>query len=246
MTLLTGETMAITAIAKDAAGAELRSQRLVWSARNVKIASVSASGIVTAVATGSTQVSVSAAGVSTLIPVAVTRRPTSVVSVTPASSTIRVGNSVALTATAFDNAGDVVKERPITWKTSDVSKATVSASGSVSGIGDGIVTITATVDGVSDAAVVAVQSIPVDKVHVAPSKATILLRESMQLTVSVLDANGNPLTGRTITWSSSNTGTVSVSSSGVATGTGLGSATITASSEGKSATARIMVSLLGS
>ena len=245
VSLLTGESRSVTAVAKDAAGTELRSQRLVWSIKDKAIANVSSSGIVSGVANGNTQLSVSAAGVSAVIPVAVARRPTSVVSVTPASATIRVGATVALAATAFDNAGGAVKGRPISWKTNDVSIATVSQSGVVSGVGAGIATVTATIDGVSDAAVIGVQSLPVAQVRLSPGRATIQLRETVQLTAQVLDAAGEPLQGRTITWLSSNTGVASVSSAGVVTGTGLGSATISATSEGKSATAKVTVSLFG-
>jgi hypothetical protein len=49
------------------------------------------------------------------------------------------------------------------------------------------------------------------------------------------------LTGRTVTWGSSNTGIATVSSSGVVTGVAVGSATITATSETKSGTSSVSV-----
>src|SRR5213079_1687758 len=55
------------------------------------------------------------------------------------------------------------------------------------------------------------------------------------------DASGNALTGRTITWSSSDNSVATVSSSGLVSGVVAGSATITATSEGQSGTAAITV-----
>lgn len=242
---MTGETRAITALAKDAQGNEIRGQRLVWTVEDATIAGVNASGIVTGIASGSTQLSVSAGGVSALVPVVVKSRPTSVISVMPASSTIRVGTTVTLTATAYDNAGGVVKGRPIKWKSSDASKATVDSLGVVTGVGPGLATITATIDAVSDASAVAVQSLPVASIKLSPTKASVQIADTTRLVAHLYDASGAELTGRLITWTSSNAGIASVSSAGLVTGAGLGQATITATSEGKNAKAKVTVSLFG-
>src|SRR5204863_2229462 len=55
------------------------------------------------------------------------------------------------------------------------------------------------------------------------------------------DANGAPLSGRTVTWSSSNTAVATVSNSGLVSGVTPGTATITATSEGKSGTSSVTV-----
>jgi len=66
------------------------------------------------------------------------------------------------------------------------------------------------------------------------------------LTATLRDANGNILTGRTVSWSSSNTTVATVAGSGTSatvTGKSNGTATITATSEGKSGTATITVNI---
>ena len=63
----------------------------------------------------------------------------------------------------------------------------------------------------------------------------------MQLTATLKDASGNTLSGRTVTWSSSNTSVATVSSSGLVSAVTPGSATVTAASEGKTGTASITV-----
>ncbi|HKR10040.1 MAG TPA: Ig-like domain-containing protein, partial [Gemmatimonadaceae bacterium] len=60
-----------------------------------------------------------------------------------------------LSATAKDAAGQILS-RVFTWTSSDQSKATVSASGMVSGVAPGSATITAAVDGKSASATVTV------------------------------------------------------------------------------------------
>jgi len=58
------------------------------------------------------------------------------------------------------------------------------------------------------------------------------------------DANGNVLTGRVVTWTSSNQSRASVSSSGLVVATvplNKGTVTITATSEGKSGTSLVTV-----
>src|SRR5207245_9530287 len=54
-------------------------------------------------------------------------------------------------------------------------------------------------------------------------------------------ADGNPLAGRAVTWTSGNTSTATVNTTGLVTGKAAGSATITATSEGKNGTATVTV-----
>jgi len=82
---------------------------------------------------------------------------------------------------------------------------------------------------------------PVATVSVTPASASVLAGQTVQLTAIPLDANGNPLSGRVVTWSSDNATVASVSASGVVTANVVGSATITATSEGQSATSSITV-----
>jgi hypothetical protein len=83
----------------------------------------------------------------------------------------------------------------------------------------------------------------VASVSVTPGAVSATTGQTVQLTAIPRDATGRPLLGRTVTWRSSNTAVVTVSASGLATGVPAGSATITATSEGKSGTAAITVTL---
>jgi len=81
----------------------------------------------------------------------------------------------------------------------------------------------------------------VGAVSVSPPTAAIDLGRTVQLTATVTDAAGHPLTGHTVIWSSSDTVMAPVSVTGLVTARIAGVVTITAASEGKSGDARITV-----
>ena len=180
-------------------------------------------------------------GVADTAVVTVTPAPVTSVMVTPTSASVLQGQTLQLTATIKDSAGNVLSGRAVTWTSSDASVATVSSSGLVGAVAAGSVTITATSEGRSGTAAIVVANTPVASVVVSPASAGVLVGGTVQLAASPRDAAGNALAGRTVTWASSNNGVATVNGSGVVTGVTVGSATITATSEAKSGTGAITV-----
>ena len=84
---------------------------------------------------------------------------------------------------------------------------------------------------------------PVDQVVVTPSADTVVVGSSITLSAATLAASGASLTGRTVTWLSSNGGVAQVSNAGVVTDVAAGVVTITAQSEGKQGTAQVTIEL---
>lgn len=84
-----------------------------------------------------------------------------------------------------------------------------------------------------------ISSRPVATVTVTPTSATMAVGSTLGLTASTLDVAKKVLTGRTVTWTTSDATVTAVTQAGLVTAVGLGSATITATSEGKSATSAI-------
>jgi len=78
-------------------------------------------------------------------------------------------------------------------------------------------------------------------VTVTPSSASIVVGAVRQLTAVTKDASGNVLTGRAVTWSSSNPGAATVDTTGVVTAVSVDTATITATSETRKGTSAITV-----
>jgi uncharacterized protein YjdB len=131
----------------------------------------------------------------------------------------------------------------VTWNSNNTLIATVSQTGLVTGTGPGTTNITATSEGKTGSTTLTVSVAPVATVTVTPSSATILTGQTQQLTATMKDLLGNTLTGRSVTWSTSDPSVATVSPSGLVTGVDAGSVTITATSEGKTGTATITVML---
>ena len=84
-------------------------------------------------------------------------------------------------------------------------------------------------------------TVPVASVTVSPAVASVALGQTVQLTATPRDSQGNGLAGRMVAWSTSDASVATVSGSGLVAAVAVGGATITATSEGKSAGAAITV-----
>src|SRR2546423_3139788 len=82
--------------------------------------------------------------------------PLSAVVVTPPTDTLVVGDSRQFVAAAFDTNGVVVAGAGFDWSADDPGVATVSSSGLVTAVGEGVTLVIAAAGGRSDTAVVAV------------------------------------------------------------------------------------------
>src|SRR5439155_17327132 len=145
-------------------GNGLSGRSVVWVSGARGGATVSASGLVTGAAVGAPTITATSEGQtgSAAVPVNdVPVAPVASVSVSPAATGLLVGQSVQLTATLKDAAGNVLSERSVVWISSAWGVATVSASGLVTGAAAGAATITATSEGQTGSAAVTVNDVPV-------------------------------------------------------------------------------------
>ena len=236
-----GATVQLTATPKDANGNPLSGRVVTWSSNNTAVARVNGSGLVTGVAAGAATITATSEGQSGTSDVTVTPAPVASVAVTPSPASVQVGLTLQLTATPKDANGNPLSGRVITWASDNTSVATVDGNGLVTAVAVGSATITATSEGKSGTSAVTVTTVPVASVTVSPSPASVQQGATVQLTATPKDANGNPLSGRVVTWSSNNTAVARVNSSGLVTGVAAGTATITATSEGKSGTSTLTV-----
>jgi uncharacterized protein YjdB len=235
-------TLSARVIAVD--GSTLSDRRLYWATQDPGIATVSQSGVVTAIAPGNTQVAVSTGGKSAVVPVTVTPRPVTQVRIVPSTANVQVGRTVTLRADPVDATGSVVAGRTVLWASTATAIATVTSTGVITGISAGATTVSATVDGVIGAASVTVTPIPVTAVTVSPGSGSLIVGQTIQLGAATTAAGGQTLTGRVVTWSSSANSVASVSSTGLVTAISPGPATVTATSEGVSGTSTITVTAI--
>jgi len=237
---------ALTATVMDAQGNPLTGQSVSWSSSNEAAAIVSSIGLVTGVAEGSALITATSSSKKGSASVSVKPKPPVVTSVTvsPATASVVVGQTQALTAVVKDAQGNAMSGQTVTWSTSNSVSATVDANGVVTGRGAGSATITAAAAGKSGTAAITVRAPApvVTTVTVSPPTASIATGASVTLTATVKDAQGNVMSGQTVTWSTSNSAVASVNSSGVVSGVAAGSATVTATCAGKMGSSAITVS----
>ena len=239
--LQVGQTVQLTATPKDANGSVLSGRVITWSSSDTTIAKASQSGVVTARAAGSATITATSEGQNGTSAVTVIFVPVASVAVSPASATLGIGQKVQLTATPKDAGGNPLSGRVIAWSSSNATVATVSATGLVTANAAGSATVTATSEGQNGTSAITAIVVPVASVTVSPASASVQIGRALQLIAVAKDSAGNTLTGRTMTWSSSNALIATVTSAGLVTGVAAGSATITGTSEGKTGTATITV-----
>lgn len=240
VSLTPGNTAQITGRAFDESGTQM-SAALQWVSAATSVATVSSSGMVTAVSVGSTQITAAVGALNDVATVTVAPVPVASVAVTPQNPTITVNETTQLTATTRDAAGATLTGRTVTWETSAGGVATVSATGLVRGVAAGSATITARSEGQAGSTSVAVQLAPVATITLTPATPTIMVSATVQLVPVLRDATGAELSGRAVTYETSAGGIASVSASGLVTGVAVGSATITARSEGRSGSTVVTV-----
>src|SRR5256714_1434884 len=92
---------------------------------------------------------------------------------------------------------------------------------------------------VAPATTVTSGNVPVAAVTVSPASTSVAVGATAQLAAVTRDSAGNTLTGRTVTWTISNSAVATIAASGLVTGVATGTVTITATSEGQSGTAAV-------
>lgn len=234
-----GAKAPLTPIPLAANGDTLTNRTFTWATGDAAIAAVDGQGVVTGVAAGTALITATSEGKSGSVTITVSTTAVASVTVAPTSATVDVGGTATLTGAAFDGGGAPLPGRVFSWTSSNTTVATVTSLGVVHGLAPGTATITGTSEGKSASATATVVLAPVATVTITPATGTVGLGETLQLTATLKDAGGNTLTGRTVTWQSSNALVVSVSNTGLARGLGRGDVTITATAEGISGTASL-------
>jgi uncharacterized protein YjdB len=214
---------------------------VAWASNDLSKVTVSATGQITALSPGTALITATCEGRSATALITIVPASVAYISLTPASSTVEVGASVVITATPRDGSGSALIGRVISWQSSNPAIATVSASGTVTGVTPGSTVIVATSEGKSASAPITVTPVSVASISITPASSNVAARASVLLTATPRDAIGNVLFGRAISWQSSNAAIATISASGTVTGVTPGSVLITATSEGKAASAQITV-----
>ncbi|MBL0172869.1 MAG: S8 family serine peptidase [Gemmatimonadaceae bacterium] len=141
-----GESVQLTATAKDAKGGSIASVTFTWTSSDPNVATVAA-GVVTAVGNGTATITAASGSISGAVQVTVQQSVTQVV-VTWSTDTLRaIGDTARAMATARDARGNAVSGKTLTWSSASPGVVTIDDNGLMTAVAEG----TAIVRGSSDA-----------------------------------------------------------------------------------------------
>ena len=147
-----GATARFTAEVRDQNGQVMAGAAVAWASSDAAVATVDASGVATAAANGSATITATAGSVSGSAAVTVAQVVSAVAVSPPADTLVAFGDTVRLVAEATDANGHGVAGSEFSWSSSDTLVARVDDSGLVTGVDEGMATITATTGDYSGAA----------------------------------------------------------------------------------------------
>lgn len=152
-----GQTAQLRAEVREQAGRVMAEAFVSWSSGDTLVAAADSAGMVTAVGGGTTMVTAAAGEASDAVVVTVMQSAGSVV-VSPAESTVVMGDTLRLAAEAFDENGHRVEEAVFSWSSSDAGVARVDDMGFVEAVVEGTVEITAMADDATGTAEITVEN----------------------------------------------------------------------------------------
>ena len=210
---------------------------MTWTSTNPKVASVSASGLVTALSEGNTTITVVVSGKTASCSVTVRKGYVAVSSISLNKTTLEMveGDTESLTATVSP---DDATDKTVTWTSSNESVAKVK-DGAITAVKEGETTISAKAGEktASCKVIVSKKVIPVASIELSKTELTIVEGDSGTLTATV---SPDDATDQTVVWSSSNESIATVKD-GVINAISQGEATITAKVGEKTATCKVIV-----
>jgi len=225
---LTDETFTAIGTFSDSTTQDL-SQDVVWASNNTAAATISNTsgsiGVATGVPPGGpVTISATFGAVTGTAPLTVTSATLSSIAVSPATAGLTPGSTLALAAKGtFSDGSTQSVDRVATWMTSDQTVATVTTQGSVTGVANGPVTITAQLNGVSGSASLTVEGFTAITISPASGSVAAGTATPFSATATLTDGTSQDITN-SVEWTSSDA-TVAIMSDALGSfGSGIGNA----------------------
>jgi trimeric autotransporter adhesin len=239
-----GESESVTATGKFSDGSTQDvTQSATWQANPSTVAAISRPGNVTGVGKGLVQVSAAYQGANGNTAITVGAAALISIWVTAGEPSLPVGESEGLTATGKFSDGSMQNlTQLVSWQSTPATVATISALGSLTGVGKGIAQVSAAYQGTTGNAAINVGAAALVGITVSASQPTLPLGESEGLTATGKFSDGSTqnLT-QLVTWQATPSIVASVNAQGNLTGVGKGVAQISASYQGASGNTAVTV-----
>ena len=219
-----------------------KGKHIDWASSNPDIASVDSTGFVTAENIGEASIIADYKDRSAdTLRIVVIPVPVASVDLVGVDS-LSVDDTTQFTATPLDSVGVPLVGRSVSWSSLAPGVASISTTGEVIALGLGVTDISARIDAEESTRSLRVWPQPVASIAIEPSAVSLPQFHRASFIATARDRRGKLLSGRPITWSSSDAAVFSITpSADTAIARDVGSATVTASAEGKSAAATVTV-----
>lgn len=145
---------------------------------------------------------------------------------------LEVGQTTTVAAFRVNAAGARSELTHVTWSVSPAAVASISSFGLLTALSEGVAVITATTGGIQGSVHLPIVPVAVARVDLSPATPDVGPGEDLQLVAVLRDRSGRVLTGRAITWSSSDSTRATVSATGAVHTISPGTVTIRATSDG--------------
>jgi uncharacterized protein YjdB len=235
-----GASVTVRASPKDEKDQAVADVQLTWSSDKADVASVDATGKVTAVKSGKAVITAKAGDVSGTTQVNVSI-PASLALAPPEVKLAGIGQTAQVQKTVKDDTGAAITNQIVMFTSSDPNVAAVDNQGNVRSIGAGSAVITARTAALTATTKVTVALPAFDKLEVKP-KGPLKLKvgKGDHLTGSATAA-GKEVAGVPVKWASDHADIVTVSATGDVNGVKKGKATITATAGDKTEKIAVVV-----
>jgi len=237
------DAVQLSAEVRDQHGQVLAGATVTWASSSPSVATVNASGLVTAVANGEAGITATAGSASESAAVTVAQ-VVSAVSVTPrALEFSALCDTLRLAAEAVDANGYPVVGAEVAWRSGNASVAEVDSAGLVRSAGNGEAGVTATAGSASDSALVTVAQVAAAVTVTPPGRELEAVGDTLRLWAEAFDANGNKLESAAISWMSGDSLVATVDSAGLVRAFGNGETVVTAATGKTSGNAAVNVKI---
>lgn len=206
---------------------------VTWSSSNVGVASITISGAVTGLKTGSTTITATSGSISGNTQLTVNVANLSSIAIQPGDATIAPATTIQFSAVGTFSDGSTRNiTNQVAWSSSNPAAATIQNS-TATGVSQGDSTISASLNSISNSVTLTVSGATILSISVTPSGRSIAAGTQLPFIATGVfsDSSAQDITNN-VTWASSNTAFAKVSntagSNGVVTAVSTGSVTIKA------------------
>lgn len=212
-----------------------------WALSNPALGTITSNGLLKGLVSGTTNVVAKVGGLTETVSVTVCPATPASITISPSSFSLAVNGQQQLDVTVLDAVGKPIANPTISFSSSAAGVASVTEGGLVKGLTQGSAVITVKAGDKSTTANVTVTNAPVSSISISPSAVTLQPGGTAQLSPTLRDAQGNQLTGRMISYTSSDPTAATVDSSGLITAVAQGTTNISVTSEGVTQTVSVTV-----